>query len=224
MYVTPLAESFDPSAYVWLRLHCPSAKEFVSNQTQNVLVVGPNVTTRSDLRIFNADGGDLIKKMAASPDFFALTCQNLLERMINTVPRGVQLTDVITPIRIKPTIRDTILMPEAQTMTIWGSVRVSYTFQPRTTRTNSLTIRFSKTAPPVLAGSSPQTSSLGMRQRAETADHCADHPRSPRARETFAPRSRATRSSQTTPSTSPSQCPKAPHPSSSQSRTTTAPC
>jgi len=126
---------------------CHSAKDFVSNSTQNVLVVGTNVTTRSDLWIFNADGGNLMQKMAASAEFFSLTCQTLLERMINTVPRGVQLTDIITPIRIKPTLLDIILMPETKTMTIWGSVRVSSGAPPEigdtkteaSTRSRSLT-------------------------------------------------------------------------------------
>ena len=96
----------------------------MSNSTQNVLAFGPNETTRSDFRIFNADGGTLIKAMADSPEFFAGTCQNLMERMLNTVPRGVQLTDIITPIRIKPTLEEFVLMPEAKLMTIWGTVRV----------------------------------------------------------------------------------------------------
>jgi hypothetical protein len=62
--------------------------------------------------------------MAASPDFFASTCQNLLERMLNTVPRGVQLTDIITPIRVKPALQDINFMPEAKLMNILGTVRV----------------------------------------------------------------------------------------------------
>ena len=101
-----------------------SAQEFVSNSSKNVLVVGANETTRSDLRIFNADGGDLMRKMAASPEFFAQTCQNLLERMINTVPKGVKLTEIVNPIRVKPALNDIVLMPEGKAMSILGTVRV----------------------------------------------------------------------------------------------------
>src|SRR3569833_816777 len=108
-----------------LTLSVYRVKEFLANSTQNVLAFGSNVTTRSDCRIFTADGGDTIRKMAASSDDFMSTCQGLLERMLNTVPSGVKLTDIIKPIRIKPTLLETNLMPETKTMTIWGSVRVS---------------------------------------------------------------------------------------------------
>src|SRR3569833_372818 len=108
-----------------LTLYVYRVKEFLANSTQNVLAFGPNVTTRSDFRIFTADGGDTIRKMAASSDDFMSTCQGLLERMLNTVPSGVKQTDIIKPIRIKPTLLETNLMPETKTMTIWGSVRVS---------------------------------------------------------------------------------------------------
>src|SRR3569833_798968 len=108
-----------------LTLYVYRVMEFLANSTQNVLAFGPNVTTRSDFRIFTADGGDTIRKMAASSDDFMSTCQGLLERMLNTVPSGVKLTDIIKPIRIKPTLLETILMPEPMAMTIWGSVRVS---------------------------------------------------------------------------------------------------
>ncbi|KAM0261527.1 hypothetical protein ACHAQJ_002210 [Trichoderma viride] len=78
------------------------AKEFVANVTQNPLAFGQNETTRSDFRIFNADGGDVISHMADSQDFFLSTCNTMLERMIDTVPRSVKLTDVINPAPVKP--------------------------------------------------------------------------------------------------------------------------
>lgn len=40
--------------------------------------------------------------MAKDNDFYLETCKNLLERMINTVPKEVQLTEVIKPIPTKP--------------------------------------------------------------------------------------------------------------------------
>ncbi|KAF3067686.1 WSC domain-containing protein [Trichoderma lentiforme] len=78
------------------------AKEFVANISQNPLAFGHNETTRSDFRIFNADGGDMISQMAESLDFFSQTCATLLERMINTVPPSVKLTDVLQPLPVKP--------------------------------------------------------------------------------------------------------------------------
>ena len=44
--------------------------------------------------------------MAADNDFYLETCRDLLERMINTVPRDVQLTEVIKPLHTKPDFID----------------------------------------------------------------------------------------------------------------------
>ncbi|KAJ6555609.1 hypothetical protein DFH09DRAFT_1318014 [Mycena vulgaris] len=54
------------------------AAEYISGTTQNPLVVGLNDTTNSS------------------------TYAELLARMLDTVPRGVQLTEVITPLPVKP--------------------------------------------------------------------------------------------------------------------------
>ncbi|KAJ4486568.1 heme peroxidase [Lentinula edodes] len=69
--------------------------EYLQNTTQNILVVGPNVTTRSDFRIFSSDG-NLTMQSFLSSDTFNDTCGNLIERMINTVPNGVTLTQPIS--------------------------------------------------------------------------------------------------------------------------------
>lgn len=100
-----------------------SAKEFVANVTQNPLAFGQNETTRSDFRIFNADGGKVISQLANSEDFFLSTCNTLLERMINTVPRGVKLTDIINPIAVKP--RNLFITPNTDgTLYVNGFIRV----------------------------------------------------------------------------------------------------
>ncbi|KAI1386068.1 heme peroxidase [Hypoxylon trugodes] len=99
------------------------AKQFVANTTQNPLAFGHNETTRSDFRIFNADGGELIRKMAESQQFFWDTCTTLLERMINTVPKGVKLTDVIEPIPVRPNNLFITVNPNG-TQTISGEVRI----------------------------------------------------------------------------------------------------
>jgi hypothetical protein len=39
----------------------PSATDYVSGHSVNPLIVGPNVTTRSDARIFASDGNVTIK-------------------------------------------------------------------------------------------------------------------------------------------------------------------
>ncbi|KAH8883387.1 heme peroxidase [Thozetella sp. PMI_491] len=80
------------------------ATEYVANTSGNPLVSGSNITTRSDFRIFNADGGVMMGDMAASNDYFISTCTALLERMINTVPKDVALTDPIAHYSVKPWI------------------------------------------------------------------------------------------------------------------------
>ncbi|GAW08282.1 l-ascorbate oxidase [Lentinula edodes] len=69
--------------------------EYLQNTTQNILVVGPNVTTRSDFRIFSSDGNVTMQSFLSS-DTFNETCGNLIERMINTVPSGVTLARAIS--------------------------------------------------------------------------------------------------------------------------------
>jgi hypothetical protein len=100
-----------------------SAKEFVTNVTQNPLAFGQNETTRSDFRIFNADGGKVISQLADSNDYFLSTCTTMLERMINTVPRSAKLTDVINPIDVKP--RNLFITPNGDgTLFVNGFIRV----------------------------------------------------------------------------------------------------
>ncbi|KAE9409458.1 heme peroxidase [Gymnopus androsaceus JB14] len=69
--------------------------QYLQNTTQDILVVGPNVTTRSDFRIFSSDGNVTMQSLL-SPDTFSETCGSLIQRMINTVPNGVNLTGPIT--------------------------------------------------------------------------------------------------------------------------------
>ncbi|KAF7375663.1 Peroxidase [Mycena sanguinolenta] len=78
------------------------ATEYISGTTQNPLVAGSNDTTNSDKRIFGSDGNVTMKSFADSPELFASTCANLIARMLDTVPKGVELTDIITPLPVKP--------------------------------------------------------------------------------------------------------------------------
>ncbi|KAF7341316.1 Peroxidase [Mycena venus] len=80
------------------------ATEYISGTTQNPLVVGLNETTNSDKRIFSSDGNVTMHSFADSPELFASTCAGLFARMLDTVPNGVQLTEVITPLPVKPDV------------------------------------------------------------------------------------------------------------------------
>ncbi|KAK7041406.1 hypothetical protein VNI00_009272 [Paramarasmius palmivorus] len=74
--------------------------EYLEGNTTNPLVVGPDATN-SDKRVFNADKNVTMLALA-DPATFRTTCSSIFERMINTVPSSVTLTDIITPIDIKP--------------------------------------------------------------------------------------------------------------------------
>jgi hypothetical protein len=107
------------------RLTHRRASQFVANITQNPLAFGANVTTRSDARIFNADGGDMIARMAADNDFYQATCTVFLERMLNTVPSSVTLFNVSVPYVVKP-VQLYATVNANGTMTVSGTIRVSF--------------------------------------------------------------------------------------------------
>ncbi|KAF2092774.1 heme peroxidase [Rhizodiscina lignyota] len=66
------------------------------------LVTTDNVTVRSDLRLYESDGNKTMKTLGQSKDYFFTTCRGLFQRMIETVPKEVALSDVVKPITVKP--------------------------------------------------------------------------------------------------------------------------
>ncbi|KAK1230045.1 hypothetical protein PQX77_006861 [Marasmius sp. AFHP31] len=75
---------------------------YLDGTTPNPLVVGPNSTTNSDLRIFSSDGNATMQGLA-DLDKFNRTCGELFERMINTVPANVVLSEPVEPMPFKLT-------------------------------------------------------------------------------------------------------------------------
>lgn len=73
-----------------------------NGQRGGPLVTSDNVTVRSDLRLYESDGNATMRALGASKEGFAATCKGLFERMINTVPKEVVLSAVVTPLRVKP--------------------------------------------------------------------------------------------------------------------------
>jgi hypothetical protein len=67
-------------------------------------------------------------RFAQSPDLFASTCANLFARMLDTVPKGVELTDVITPLPVKPNSIKLIYDAATETIAFSGEVRVRDSF------------------------------------------------------------------------------------------------
>ncbi|KAJ6529194.1 heme peroxidase [Mycena vulgaris] len=100
------------------------ATEYIAGTTQNPLVVGFNDTTNSDKRIFGSDGNATMQSFANSPDLFASTCADLLARMVDTVPAGVQLTGVITPLPVKPAKLQLLFVGDTNTIQLSGEVRL----------------------------------------------------------------------------------------------------
>ncbi|KAJ7920924.1 putative L-ascorbate oxidase [Mycena leptocephala] len=98
------------------------AAEYIAGTTKDPLVVGFNDTTNSDKRIFGSDGNATMLSFANSPDLFASTCANLFARMLDTVPNGVELTDVITPLPVKPS--SVKLIMDGDTLQLFGLVRL----------------------------------------------------------------------------------------------------
>jgi len=78
------------------------AVEYIRGTTKNPLVVGMNATKNSDARIFASDGNTTMQAFATDAGHFQRTCKGLFERMIDTVPKSVQLTEVIRPLKVKP--------------------------------------------------------------------------------------------------------------------------
>jgi hypothetical protein len=66
------------------------------------LVTSFNVSSRSDLRLYESDKNVTITKLRNQGKGFFNTCISLFQRMIETVPRGVALSDVVSPMSIKP--------------------------------------------------------------------------------------------------------------------------
>ncbi|KAJ7111057.1 heme peroxidase [Mycena epipterygia] len=97
------------------------AMEYISGTTKDPLVVGMNDTTNSDKRIFGSDGNATMASFAKSPELYASTCATLFARMLDTVPKGVELTEVITPLPVKPS--NLALLLDNDTVQFSGEVR-----------------------------------------------------------------------------------------------------
>ncbi|RMZ68046.1 WSC domain-containing [Pyrenophora seminiperda CCB06] len=66
------------------------------------LVTSHNDTMNSDLRLYESDKNATMRALLAQGDGFLDTCVELMGRAIDTVPSGVQLSQTITPMSVKP--------------------------------------------------------------------------------------------------------------------------
>jgi hypothetical protein len=114
-----------------------SATQWIDGTSVDALAIGFNETTNSDARIFAADGNHTMRTFAQDPEFFSAQCESLLERMLNTVPKTVQLSDVIEPLPVKP--HQLVLSLAANgTLAISGFIRVRNGFRLKMTDNNNV--------------------------------------------------------------------------------------
>lgn len=101
-------------------------KGYLAGNTTNPLVVGPPLTN-SDARVFGADKNVTMRSLA-NPKTFNTKCAALLARMIDSVPKGVTLSDPIQPYQIKPDALQ-LMVTSKNTLTFTGRIRVRITGQ-----------------------------------------------------------------------------------------------
>ncbi|CAI6332964.1 unnamed protein product [Periconia digitata] len=98
--------------------------EFLDTNTTNPLVVAANDTMNSDKRIFASDGNKTMHALADATHFQE-RCQDVLARMIDTVPKDVVLSEPINPIDVKPYI-NLLALNHNGTIDFSGYIRVRY--------------------------------------------------------------------------------------------------
>jgi len=100
-------------------------KEYVewTGQRGGALVTTDNVTTRSDLRLYESDGNSTMQALYAKGDGFLDTCVDLMSRMINTVPTAVKLGNPIEAMHVKP-VNVSYDFDETDQLILSGNIRV----------------------------------------------------------------------------------------------------
>jgi hypothetical protein len=66
------------------------------------LVTSFNESSRSDLRLYESDGNATMYQLYEQEESFLNTCVPLMQRMVETVPKEVVLSDIISPMAVKP--------------------------------------------------------------------------------------------------------------------------
>lgn len=89
------------------------------------LVTTDNITTRSDLRLYESDGNATMQALYDMDGGFLGTCVDLMGRMINTVPAGIELGPPISPMEVKP-VNVTFDLDGQGSLGISGKIRVRH--------------------------------------------------------------------------------------------------
>ncbi|KAF8660614.1 hypothetical protein AX16_001593 [Volvariella volvacea WC 439] len=130
----PIFENFDSTE----QFDNAVVTEYLDGTTTNPLVVNPNQTMVSDLKIFASDGNATVHSLA-DPESFANTCRDVLLRMINTVPSNVNLTEDIALLPVK--VSNVLLTIERDQLVFKASLRLSQQLNDTTTpRSRNITM------------------------------------------------------------------------------------
>ncbi|KAH0846544.1 hypothetical protein AYO21_11301 [Fonsecaea monophora] len=97
--------------------------EYLDGTTRNPLVVGANPKAYSDGRIFGLNDRQTVSGLA-DPYAYANACSGIFAKMINTVPAGVQLSDVIAPYELKPSNLQLNVAADGQNLQFTGELRI----------------------------------------------------------------------------------------------------
>ncbi|OQU99621.1 hypothetical protein CLAIMM_05231 [Cladophialophora immunda] len=97
--------------------------EYLDGTTKNPLVVGANPAAYSDGRIFGLNNRRTVSALA-DPNAYAGACSGILAKMVNTVPAGVQLSDVIAPYELKPASLQLNVAADGQNLQFTGELRI----------------------------------------------------------------------------------------------------
>ncbi|GAO15341.1 hypothetical protein UVI_02010080 [Ustilaginoidea virens] len=100
--------------------------EYLQGDGVNPLVFGHNQTTNSDKRIFAADGNATMSRLR-DPQEFRSTCGTVFQRLIDTVPSTVQLSEPIDIVDVKPYIDKLELATTPNQLALAGKIRVRTT-------------------------------------------------------------------------------------------------
>ncbi|KAK2671207.1 hem peroxidase [Fusarium oxysporum f. sp. vasinfectum] len=98
--------------------------EYLAGTSKNPLVASKNATFHSDKRIFDNDKATM-KKLSTKAGFNSM-CADILTRMIDTVPKSVQLTPVLEAYDVRPYITE-LSLNNKNKIHFTGSVRVRIT-------------------------------------------------------------------------------------------------
>ncbi|KAF2006087.1 heme peroxidase, partial [Amniculicola lignicola CBS 123094] len=102
--------------------------EYFAGTSKNPLIVGPSVKLKknADTMVYTADGNATMKTLTNAATFSA-RCRDMFQKMIETVPAGVTLTDPVKPYEVKPYDVQLTLLDGGSQLAFTGEIRIRTT-------------------------------------------------------------------------------------------------